>query len=117
MASETSPNDNRFKVHDTKWASDKNTAYMTTSFSPKSYPSLGNVIQEKTLEGEYLQHIAVHCNPLISSLKIDSPSEIQREIFKLSLCERVFRNPIRTAVAAPGLQRWGLSRIETIVKP
>ena len=81
---------------------------MTIFFSPKSYPSPGNVIQEKTLEREYLKHTAVHCNPLISRLKINSP-EIQGEIFQLSLCERIFRN--LTTVAAPGLRCWGLNRM------
>ena len=85
---------------------------MTMSFSPKSYSSLGNVIQEKTLEREYLKYIAVHCNPLISSRKTHSPSEIQGEIFKLSLCERMFRSLIRTTVAAPGLRCWGLNRMD-----
>lgn len=78
-------------------------------FSPKSYPILEMLYRKKTLErGIPKKHTAVHCNPLISRLKINPP-EIQGEIFQLSLCERIFRN--LTTVAAPGLRCWGLNRM------
>lgn len=48
-----------------------------------------------------LKPLAVHYNSVIFILKINE------RFFKLSLCERILENWIRTIVAAPRLWCWG----------